>query len=325
MKKALKIIAYAAIGVVLMVIILITYVKTMLPSVGDPPDLKVEMSQENIERGRYLANHVMVCIDCHSTRDWSLFAGPPVEGTEGKGGEVFDQKLGFPGKYVANNITPYNLGNWTDGEIFRAITSGVAKDGRALFSIMPYHNFGESDQEDIKAVIAYIRTLKPIENETEISRSDFPMNFIINTVPKKAEFKKRPSKSDIVDYGKYLVIASGCADCHTNQVNGKIVGEPFAGGFEFKFADGSVDLSANITPDKSTGIGIWTKEVFINRFKMYGDSTYIPQSVKPGDFQSVMPWIMYAGMTTEDLSAMYEYLHTLKPVENVVVRFTPPK
>ena len=325
MKKAFKIIAYAFIGVVLLVVILLTYVKTALPSVGDPPDMKVEMSPENIERGSYLANHVMVCIDCHSTRDWSLFAGPPVSGTEGKGGEVFDQTLGFPGKYVANNITPSNLGNWTDGEIFRAITTGVAKDGRALFSIMPYHNFGESDQKDIEAVIAYIRTLKPIENETEKSSSDFPMNFIINTIPKKAGFISIPSKTDVVQYGKYIVTAAGCADCHTNQVNGKVVGEPFAGGFEFKFPDGSVVTSTNITPEKSTGIGSWTKEEFVNRFKMYNDSAYKPASVKPGEYQTLMPWTMYAGMKTEDLNAAYEYLHSLKPVDNLVVRFTPGK
>ena len=325
MKKVFKIIAYAFIGVVLLIVILLTYVKTALPSVGDPPDMKVVMSQENIERGSYLANHVMVCIDCHSTRDWGLFAGPPVAGTEGKGGEVFDKTLGFPGKYVANNITPYNLGNWTDGEIFRAITTGVAKDGRALFSIMPYHNFGESDQKDIEAVIAYIRTLKPIQNTTEKSSSDFPMNFIINTIPKKASFTSVPPKTDVVQYGKYIVTAAGCADCHTNQVKGKVVGEPFAGGFEFKFPDGSVVKSTNITPAKTTGIGSWTKEEFVNRFKMYNDSAYKPASVKPGEYQTLMPWTMYAGMKTEDLNAAYEYLHSLKPVDNLVVRFTPGK
>lgn len=325
MKKFLRISAYASIVIVLLLIIALTYVKIMLPSVGNPPDLKVEMSQQNIERGSYLANHVSVCIDCHSARDWSIFAGPPIAGTEGQGGEVFDQNLGFPGKYVAGNITPYNLDSWTDGEIFRAITTGVAKDGKALFSIMPYHNFGLMDKSDIEAIIAYIRTLKPIENDPDQSSSDFPMNFIINTLPKKANFTTIPSKSDTLQYGKYLVTASGCADCHTNQVNGKNVGELFAGGFEFKFPDGSIVHSSNITPDKTTGIGNWTKEEFIARFKMYEDSAYRSIDVQPGAFQTLMPWIMYAGMTTEDLSAMYKYIHNLKPVENKTIKFTPPK
>ncbi|HNU18349.1 MAG TPA: hypothetical protein PKH56_11025, partial [Saprospiraceae bacterium] len=129
MKKIGKIFGYIFLGIILLITLLLIYVKTMLPSVGNAPDTKVEMSPANIERGKYLANHVSVCIDCHSTRDWSLFAGPPIAGTEGKGGEVFDQKMGFPGKYVAPNITPFHLKDWKDGEIFRAITSGVSKNG----------------------------------------------------------------------------------------------------------------------------------------------------------------------------------------------------
>jgi hypothetical protein len=325
MKKAFKISAYVFGLVAILVVLLLTYVKTMLPAVGNPPDMKVAMSSENIERGHYLANHVMVCMDCHSTRDWNLFSGPPIEGTEGKGGEIFDQKLGFPGKYIASNITPYNLGNWTDGEIFRAITSGVSKDGRALFSIMPHHNFGQLDKDDIGSVIAYIRSLELIKNETEKSSSDFPMNFIINTIPKKAEFSKIPSVTDAINYGKYIVTASGCMDCHTKQEKGKFVGEPFAGGFEFKFPDGNVVSSANLTPDNATGIGNWDKEQFINRFKMYADSSYTNPKVNPGEFQTPMPWTMYAGMKTEDISAIYDYLHSLKAVKNSVTKFTPAK
>jgi len=325
MKKVIKISAYIFSALVILLSILLIYLKTMLPSVGNPPDLKVEMSSKNIERGNYLANHVMVCMDCHSTRDWTLFSGPPTKGTEGKGGEIFDQKLGFPGKYVANNITPYHLGEWTDGEIFRAITSGVSKDGRALFSIMPHHNFGQLDKHDIEAVIAYIRSLEPIQNETEKPSSDFPMNFIINTIPRKSELKKIPLKSDAINYGKYVVTAAGCMDCHTKQDKGKFIGEPFAGGFEFKFQDGSMAVSSNLTPDKQTGIGSWTKDQFVTRFKMYVDSSYISPKVKSGEFQTPMPWIMYAGMTTDELTAIYEYLNNLKPVENSIIKFTPLK
>lgn len=325
MKKAFKTIAYVFGFLVLLIAILLTYVKTMLPSVGDAPNMKVQINPERIERGKYLAHHVMLCADCHSTRDWSLFAGPPIPGTLGKGGEVFDQKLGFPGKYIAPNITPYHLEKWTDGEIFRAITTGVSKDGRALFSVMPHHNFGKCDQNDIEAVIAYIRSLAPIKNETAKSSSDFPMNFIINTIPKKAEFSQIPPETDVVNYGKYVVTAASCSDCHTNQEKGQIVGEPFAGGFNFKFPDGSMATSANITPDKLTGIGSWTKEQFIQRFKMYADSTYHSSKVSSGDFQSVMPWTMYAGMTITDLSAIYEYLRTIKPVENKIIKYTASK
>lgn len=318
--KFVKVLVYLLLTVVVLVGGLLTYVKTMLPNVGPAPELKVAMTPENIERGKYLANHVNVCMDCHSTRDWSTFAGPLVSGTEGKGGEVFDEKLGFPGRFVAPNITPAGIKDWTDGEIFRAITCGVNKDGRALFPVMPHPNFGRMDEQDIQAVIAYIRSLKPIENKVEASVANFPMNFILNTIPKKAEFSKMPAKSDQVAYGKYLVNAASCNDCHTKQDKGKFVGEPFAGGFEFKFPDGSIVSSMNITPDP-TGIGSWDKATFISRFKMYADSGYVPQKIKAGEFQTVMPWTMYAGMTTEDLEAIFAYLKTLKPAQNTVERF----
>ncbi len=299
---------------------LLSYVKIKLPDVGKPSDLKVELTPENIERGRYLAYHVNACIDCHSQRDWSIFSGPIIPGTEGAGGEVFDTKLGFPGRFVAPNITPYALKEWTDGEILRAITCGVSKDGRALFPIMPHPNYGKMDESDVHAIIAYLRSMKPVANKTEVSVADFPMNFIMNTMPKPARFSKRPQPENQVEYGKYLVNAASCNDCHTKQEKGEFVGEPFAGGFEFKFPDGSVVSSLNITPHE-TGIGNWDKATFVSRFKMYADSSYKPMNVKDGEFKTVMPWSMYAGMSNSDLEAIYAYLKTLQPVNNKVERF----
>ena len=302
---------------------LLAYVKTALPKVNAAPDLKVEATPERIERGKYLANHVMLCMDCHSTRDWTIFSGPPVPGTEGMGGEVFDQKLGFPGRYVAPNITPAGLKDWTDGEIFRAITAGVSKDGRPLFPIMPHPNFGQLDQEDIKSVIAYIRTLTPIENVTELSTSDFPMNFIIHTIPKNPTFSTIPSADDKVAYGKYLATAASCIECHTKFDKGEFVGAPFEGGREFPFPDGTILRSANITPH-ATGIGTWSEDMFVLKFKQYADSLYQPQKIAAGQFQSIMPWTMYAHMTEQDIRAIYAYLQTVTPSENNVVKFTPP-
>ncbi|HEY0262634.1 MAG TPA: cytochrome C, partial [Chitinophagales bacterium] len=142
MKKVVKITGVAVGILFVLIALLLTYVKTMLPNVGEVPNITVEKTSEQIARGKYLANYVMVCMDCHSARDYTLFSGPMVAGTNGKGGEVFDQKLSFPGKFVASNLTPFHLVDWTDGEIFRAITTGVSKDGSALFPTMPYHNYG---------------------------------------------------------------------------------------------------------------------------------------------------------------------------------------
>ena len=240
MNKFIKVIVYS-LGILLLVVFgFLTYVKLALPDVGPPPDIKIEATAEKIQRGSYLAHHVTLCIDCHSTRDWSYFAGPMVAGTEGKGGETFDQHFGFPGKYVAPNITPFHLHDWTDGEIFRAVTSGVSKDGRALFPIMPHLLYGQLDKNDIEAIIAYIRTLKPIENKTEISSSDFPMNFIINTIPKKPSFTKIPPQSDQLSYGKY--IAYGLPDKIIFSFNTKDYKMPK--GVTFDFEDGSQKKTA---------------------------------------------------------------------------------
>jgi hypothetical protein len=80
--------------------------------------------------------------------------------------------------------------------------------------------------------------------------------------------------------------------------------------------------SANITPDMETGLGKWTKNEFLAKFKQFStpESRNIP--VKPNDFNTVMPWTMYGGMTEEDLSAIYAYLRTLKPISNMVVKFS---
>lgn len=325
MKKILKYIAYLITLIVIIVVGLLANIKIALPNVAPAPQLKVEITPSKLARGKYLANHVMLCVDCHSKRDWTLFSGPMVTGTEGMGGETFDQNMGFPGKYIAPNLTPSNLSNWTDGEIFRAITSGVNKEDKALFTIMPYHQYGKLDKADIEAVIAYIRSLRLIENKIEPSSSDFPMSFIINTMPKKAMFSNRPPITDKTNYDKYITTAAGCMECHTKQENGKFVGEPFAGGFEFKLNDGSIVRSANLTPDDATGLGAWTLERFLIRFKMYADSSYKLQKVVKGDFQTTMPWTMYAGMTDEDLTAIYNYLRTLTPVRNKIDKFTAVK
>lgn len=318
MRKFLKVLGILIILIIVGVAGLLIYVKAALPNVGAAPDLKVESTPEQIKRGEYLANHVNLCVDCHSQRDYSLWSAPLVAGTFGKGGEAFTQDQGFPGKFYARNISPTHLANWTDGEIYRTITTGVDKNNEALFSIMPWDNYGKMDPEDIKAVIAYIRTLPPQTNEPPKSVPDFPMNFILNTLPHKATPGKRPPASDQVAYGAYVINAAACGVCHTKQEKGKIVGELFAGGFEFKFPDGSTAISANITPDKETGIGSWSEAAFINKFKQYADSNYHAAKLAPGAPQTVMPWMMYSGMDSTDLKAIYAYLKTVKPVNNKV-------
>ena len=75
---------------------------------------------------------------------------------------------------MPKNITPAAIGSWTDGELLRAVTQGVSKDGTPLFPLMPYPHFGAMDEEDVHAVLAYIRSLKAIENDTEAAQVELP-------------------------------------------------------------------------------------------------------------------------------------------------------
>lgn len=326
MKKFMKVVSIVVGVFVFLLIGGSVYFNSTFPKDIPVSNIKVELTAERIERGKYLATNVAMCIDCHSARDFSKFTGPVKPGTEGMGGEIFGKEMGLPGTIPVRNITPAALGDWTDGEIIRALTSGINKHGEALFPIMPYDGFAEMDQEDLYSIVAYLRTLKPIENEVGERSLDFPVNYIVKTLP-LSTYKphKAPDKSDMKEYGKYLVKMASCHHCHTQTNEGEpIAGMEYAGGSEIHMPFGTI-RSANLTPDVETGLGAWTKEQFVQRFKSMATDEVKNMSVEPGSFNSIMPWTLYGGMTEEDLGAIYEYLHSLKPVKNSVVKFTPSK
>jgi mono/diheme cytochrome c family protein len=317
-------------GLVLAFVVIIAlsggmYINFALPNIGPASDVSANASPERLLRGKYLANHVAACMDCHSTRDWTQYSGPMVAGTLGAGGEKFDENMGFPGKIYASNLTPHNLGSWTDGDILKAMTTGESKDGRALFPVMAYSRFGKMDQEDLLSIIAYIRSLSPISNSIPKTELNFPVNLINKTLPSRPTFQKIPASSDSVRYGAYLVNAAGCVDCHSKTDKGNIIeGSEFGGGMEFKFPSGTL-RSPNITMHQANGLGNWTKEAFVKRFKLYADSNYKSEKVGMTVNNTTMPWTMYAGMKETDLEAMYVYLKSLKHNPNkVLVRTINP-
>jgi mono/diheme cytochrome c family protein len=325
MKKILKFIGWG-LGVVLLLIAAgLGYLYLKFPDVGPVQSMTVQATPERLARGAYLAKHVAVCIDCHATRNWEYFSGPPLEGTEGKGGEVFDEKLGFPGVIFAHNITPAALGSVSDGILYRAITSGVDKDGKAMFPLMPYTHFTSMSEEDIMSIIAYIRTLKSIENTPPPTKLNFPVNLIVRTIPVKHTAQGEPDTSNAYEYGKYLVNTANCVECHTLRKNGQIIpGKEFAGGFEFPFPNGQIVRSANLTPDEETGIGAWSETDFVNKFKFYDNPEGRTIKASSMEYNTAMPWTMFAGMTERDLGAIYKYLRSLKPIKNSVEKFSGP-
>lgn len=322
MKTLLKILG----GLVLLVLLVIggalIYVNAALPKVSAPEDLTVDRSPESVARGDYLVHHVAVCFVCHSETNPNLYTNPIIPGTAGHGGDVFSKEDGFPGDFYADNLTPVHLGDWTDGEILRALTAGVNKAGDPLFPIMPYGNYGTLDRRDLEDMIAYLRSLPAGGEQQPESAPAFPMGIIMKTMPSDAPFGQRPDPSDRVAYGEYLTRVASCNVCHTptDDKHRPIMELAFSGGEPFPMKTGGFAISSNITPHQD-GIGSWNETAFLSAFRAYADSVYTPTPVGENQANTMMPWQHYAGMTDEDLKAIYAYLHTLDPVPGVHEKF----
>ncbi|TAH39958.1 MAG: cytochrome C [Bacteroidetes bacterium] len=328
MKKLLRILGFLFLFLVLAAAAGLLYFNSAYPVKISVDDFQIESTPERIARGEYLAHHVTGCIDCHSDRNFEFYAGPIVDGTFGKGGTAFDEALAdVPGVIYAKNITPSGIGNWSNGELYRAIVSGIDKNNEALFPLMPYTHFAGMAKEDILSIMAYIRTLPAIENKIPERELKFPVNFIVKTIPAPAStLASIPDKSNSVEYGKYMINAAACIHCHTKAVQGEFLpGMEFAGGFRFKMPNGDEIYSSNITPDNETGIGLMSKEAFIGKFKAFVDSAsgQVMIPVQEHQKNTIMPWTKLGGMTVEDLGAIYEYLRTVPPVNHKVTTFIP--
>jgi len=184
---------------------------------------------------------------------------------------------------------------------------------------MPYPRFASLTQDDLTAIIAYIRSLPPINYDPPRTKLGFPLNLIVRTMPKPSTIHGSP----INDRGKYLTTIASCSECHTpkDDHHKDLPGMTFAGGQEFP----NDVHSANITPDPETGIGKWTKADFINTFKRFDSPAARNILITEGTPNSPMPWTMFAGMTEEDLGAIYDYLRTIPPVKHTVRRFNVVK
>lgn len=284
---------------------------------------EVDSLNKMVERGKYLAHHVTLCMDCHSERDFTQFSGPPKPGTEGMGGEEFNEKIGIPGVVYARNITPdtvNGIGKWTDEEIVRAVTRGISRNGDTLFPLMPYPHYNMMSKEDIYSIIAYLHTLKPNNNKVPQRKLLMPVSLAYPTLQSSSlDSNVKPDVSDMVKYGGYVMNSAACMDCHTPMDKGQFVMSKYmAGGRVFDMPTFKVTV-ANITPDSATGIGTWTEAMFLDKFTLYRDpATY---HSNPGKINTMMPRAMYAGMDDFDIKAIYRYLRTIPAVNNKIEKY----
>jgi len=278
-------------------------------------DRKFEVTPGRLERGRYLVDGVNGCFGCHTDQDWSKPGAPPVAGREGSGHIWADQDLPW---LVAPNITPdkeTGAGNWSDDALARAIREGIGHDGRTLFPIMPYPHYREMSDEDVAAIIVYLRSVPPVRNQLPVTKIPFPLKYLMNEMPQPVTSQVTSDLSTPEKRGAYLVSMAACADCHTPQEKGQpIPGMEFAGGFLLHEPNRDV-VSNNITPAAS-GIGYYNEATFIQALRQ--------GKVGARPLHASMPWYFFGKMTDSDLGAIFAYLKTVKPVKHQIDNFEPP-
>jgi hypothetical protein len=124
------------------------------------------------------------CYFCHSPHDYKAPGQPVAPGHEFSGEE--EPYAGLPGRVFAPNLTPdpeTGVGNWTDDQFARAIREGIGHDGRALFPMMPYPHFCNMSDDDLAAIVVYIRSIPSVRNEVPRTELIFPVKYLIRSAP----------------------------------------------------------------------------------------------------------------------------------------------
>ena len=260
-----------------------------------------------VERGSYLVNGILTCGNCHTPRDEM---GNFIPGMELAGGFRFNELPALDA--YARNLTPdvdTGIGSWSDEEIITAIREGKTPEGETIGPPMPVFFYTGMSDDDVMAVVAYLRSIPAVRNEIPESTYNIPLP----EYP-PATHAMAPSPSDTVAYGGYLVTIAHCFECHTprNPDGSPDMTRMGAGGFGFEAPSGIV-FSANITPDPTTGIGTWT-DAEVRRALTEGIG-HEGQPLFP-----VMPASFFKTMTEQDVNAVIAYIRTIPAVENKVER-----
>ena len=280
---------------------------------------KFEATEARLARGKYLVEGPGACFHCHTEHDFSKPDYPINQAMKGAGWAMPIPDLN---NIAARNITPdpeTGLGSWSDDEIARAIREGIRKDGTALFPVMPYPNFASLDDEDVKSIVVYLRTIPPVKNVVPTRQLPGPLEYIVKTIPKPIT-TPQPSHPAATpeERGKYLVTIASCAECHSAAASGSpIAGLEYGGGnkFEPPVADPKPVYSLNITPDPS-GIAHYDESLFLQMIK----TGQVPGRM----VNHIMPLEFFKNITDDDLRDMFAFLKTLKPVSHRVSNTDPP-
>jgi mono/diheme cytochrome c family protein len=286
------------------------------------PNLHASTDPKVVARGQYLVTGPAHCAECHTGSIAEYEASftskkPPVLA----GGSPF--RLGPKGNLgtiYSKNLTPdpqTGLGRYSDPQIARMLRHGVRPNG--LASVLPLMPYGDMSDEDVVAIISYLRTLPPVRRDVrgnewtllgKIAKSIVPAaRPRLNVHPPRIS----PPQQMTAARGEYLAKSvSNCSGCHTpfSELTGMITGPAFSGGnllgpTLFAGVDPAIRFrSPNITPLPGSALMKFPdRATFIARFKNGGRKF----------LGSPMPWEAFAKMTPEDIGALYEYLITVPP------------
>jgi mono/diheme cytochrome c family protein len=255
-----------------------------------------------VARGDYLVNGIVACGNCHTPRgaDANSIAEMHLAGA------LQVERAEFTA--YAPNITQdreTGIGAWSDEEIMRAIREGVRRDGTIIGPPMPIRSYREMSDSDLRAIVAYLRTVAAVRNSLPKSVYNIPLP---ESYGPPVGTVADVSRDDAVAYGSYLANALGhCMECHTPMSKGVFdVSRSGAGGTVFIKPHGLqvAAMAANITPHPEQGLGGWTDDEM---------KRAITQAISRDDrrLQPVMPFYFYEKVSDEDLDALIVYLRSL--------------
>jgi mono/diheme cytochrome c family protein len=268
------------------------------------------LAETQTERGNYLVNTIMACGNCHSPRDEN---GRTIADKAFSGGLTFRTPAFIA---TASNITPdpdTGIGSWSDAEIKRALTEGLRPDrhrlsGVPLAAIMPANFYKALLSDDLDAIVAYLRSLKPVRNE--VSDPVYKVPVRRDAYPDADAGFSKAMFADPVKRGAYLVTIGHCMECHSAWSRGVSDFKTGLGrgGRDFSEAGMAGSKASNITSDRDAGIGAWSDQE-IARAITHGVSRD-GRMLKPP-----MAFSYYAGLREADLADIIAYLRTVPPLQ----------
>ena len=269
------------------------------------------------KRGEYIAA-IAGCAYCHMGVGAN---GPDFARPFAGGLEVREQR----GTWHAPNITQDReggIGGWSDDEIIAAIREGVRPDGTQLFAAMPYANFNRMTDDDVRALVAFLRTVPPVDHAVAPNDIALPQR-------RPPPIARIDRVDDPVAHGEYLVTIMNCSTCHTPLTDDGTpdLAREFAGGVEIEIpALGTGTLYAsNITSDPTTGIGAWTDAQMTHGIEKPGvGGTRISGYLAAWSARASAPLSCTPGipLSDRDRTAIGAYLRTIAPIRNEVPRST---